>query len=422
MCFYHQVIVDDVKKSELPFCLHFDETSTTQVKKQMDLTFCYWSPTHNEVWINFYTSLFFGHAEGQKVANHIFQTMLKDDLPLTKLCTLVRDGPNVNKTIVRKLEEAIKNDNPDFSGFIDLGSCVLRNVHNAFGKGLEEYGKDIEQLCVDIHSLFKYSAARQEDYHTLQSAMGVEMHNFQKHTEVRWLSLGPSVRRILEQWDCICSFVKDLGKDPKTTPKSVAYKRVSAMLNDEEGKKTKAQLEFVGNVSPVFEDFLTIFQNSCPQVHLLYDKMSEFLCKLMGRFLKKDAYEKNFGSDLVSIDCSANSQLPDADIAIGEATKKALAQIKPDHRKSVYLGIRTFYSTSVTYLQSHLPLQNTLLKALGCLNPVKREKASSVKAIARLAKKMQPQLDVSIAQDEWRVYAVDEDVEQLHEEKRSDHF
>ena len=45
----------------------------------------------------------------------------------------------------------------------------------------------------------------------------------------------------------------------------------------------------------------------------------------MGRFLKKDAYEKNFGSDLVSIDWSANSQLPDADNAIGEATKKALA-------------------------------------------------------------------------------------------------
>ena len=36
------------------------------------------------------------------MANRIFQTMLKDDLPITKLCTLVRDGPNVNKTIVRK--------------------------------------------------------------------------------------------------------------------------------------------------------------------------------------------------------------------------------------------------------------------------------------------------------------------------------
>ena len=85
--------------------------------------------------------------------------MVKDDLPIMKLCTLVRDGPNVNKTIVRKLEGAIKNDNPDFGGFIVLGSWVLHNVHNALGKGFEEYGKDIEQL-VDIHSLFKYSAER----------------------------------------------------------------------------------------------------------------------------------------------------------------------------------------------------------------------------------------------------------------------
>ena len=119
----------------------------------------------------------------------------------------------------------------------------------------------------------------------------MEIHNFQKHTEVRWLSLGPSVQRILEQWDRICSFMKDLGKDPKTAPKSVAYNKVSTMLTVEEGKKTKAQLEFMGNVSPVFEDFLTIFQNSCPQVHFFYNKMSEFLRKLMGRFLRsvKDA-------------------------------------------------------------------------------------------------------------------------------------
>ena len=73
----------------------------------------------------------------------------------------------------------------------------------------------------------------------------------------------------------------------------------------------------MSNVSPVFEDFLTIFQHSCPQVHLLYHKMSEFLPKLMDRFLKRDAYEK-FVSDLVSIDCSAKSQLPDAATAIGE--------------------------------------------------------------------------------------------------------
>lgn len=49
------------------------------------------------------------------------------------------------------------------------------------------------------------------------------------------------------------------------------------------------------------------------------------------RFLNKEAYEKKFGSDLVSIDCSANNQPPDLDISLGDATKKALALLKLDH-------------------------------------------------------------------------------------------
>ena len=94
------------------------------------------------------------------MANHIFQTMMKDDLPITKLCTLVRDGPNVNKTIVKKLEGAMKNDNSDFGGFIDLGSCVLHNVHNAFGKGLEDMGKTLNSF---VWTFTPFSSTAQRD-------------------------------------------------------------------------------------------------------------------------------------------------------------------------------------------------------------------------------------------------------------------
>ena len=70
--------------------------------------------------------------------------------------------------------------------------------------------------------------------------------------------------------------------------------------------------------------------------------MSEVLHKLMGRLLKKEAYEKTFGSDLVSIDCNANNQLSDSNISLGDASKKALALLKPEQRKSVLFGICTF--------------------------------------------------------------------------------
>ena len=92
--YFTQLIVKDLVKSKLPFCIHFDETTSTQVKKQIDLTLRYWSPTHEEVWITYYTSLFFGHSEGEKVAVKMYEQLVSDGIPVAKLVTLVRDGPN----------------------------------------------------------------------------------------------------------------------------------------------------------------------------------------------------------------------------------------------------------------------------------------------------------------------------------------
>ena len=87
------------------------------------------------------------------------------------------------------------------------------------------YGKDIDQLCLDLHAIFKYSAARREDYQQLQANLEADIETFQQHTEVRWLSNGPAIRRMLEQWDTICQFIKDLEKDNTRKPKSINFKQ-----------------------------------------------------------------------------------------------------------------------------------------------------------------------------------------------------
>ena len=153
-----------INLSDLPSSMHFDETTTAQVKKQMDPTPHYWLPTHNEVIVTFYTSLFFEHAEANKVVSRTIEQFHEDNIPVDKLITLVRDRPNVNKAIIRKIKQTIKKKHPEFKGFVDLGSCLLHVVHNSFGKALEMYGKDIDQLCLDLHAIFKYSATRREDY------------------------------------------------------------------------------------------------------------------------------------------------------------------------------------------------------------------------------------------------------------------
>lgn len=58
----------------------------------------------------------------------------------------------------------IKDDYLQFVGFVDIGSCVFDVVYNVFGKGLEKYGKEVDQFCLDFYVIFKYSVARREDY------------------------------------------------------------------------------------------------------------------------------------------------------------------------------------------------------------------------------------------------------------------
>ena len=117
------------------------------------------------------------------------------------------------------MNELISQNYPEFQGLTDHGSCTIHTVHNAFGKGIEQYGKNINQLCLDLHLLIKYSAARYEDFTEVQIEM--DIHNFQQHTEVWCLCKGPSIKRILEQWEAITLFVTELSEDPSNVPQSI---------------------------------------------------------------------------------------------------------------------------------------------------------------------------------------------------------
>ena len=76
----------------------------------------------------------------------MYEQIHNDGKSVDKMVTLVRDGPNANKDIFQKMNELISQDYPKLWGLIDLGSCTIHKVHNAFGKGTEQYGKDIDQL------------------------------------------------------------------------------------------------------------------------------------------------------------------------------------------------------------------------------------------------------------------------------------
>ena len=79
--------------------------------------------------------------------------MSNDRIPVDKMVTPVWDGLNVTEVILS-----------EFQHLIYLGSCTIHKKHNTFGEGIEQYGKDMDQHCLDLCPLFNYSTARCENF------------------------------------------------------------------------------------------------------------------------------------------------------------------------------------------------------------------------------------------------------------------
>ena len=392
--FQKQLIYENSSKN--PVTLHYDETTTTQVIKQMDLHFLFWSEEQNEVG---------GQIRGRGKVN------------LSSILTLSNDGPNVNKTIFRAVNTSLKGaGNP---GMINIGTCNLPVVHNSFCKALEAYGTPVDDLAVDIHSFFKISSARREDFKFIQLEEAVETHTFLRHVPSRWLTLGPVVDRLIEQWEPLQKYFTDLAnKDPKNAPTSSAFKRSCTRLQNQQ---TLVELHFLKSVMPLYHSFLELFQTEAPLVHVLYEELCRLVYMMMGRYVKASIYQNKTGQDLKEVKHGElQNQLSDKEMIIGDSTRQVLGNLDSGKQKRALLDIRKFFNTGVSYLLSNFPFDNELLKDLGCLHPEHRLKPSSSSAIERVARKLPFAEDVALITDEWKVYQGEEIDEKLWKIKKDD--
>ena len=80
--------------------------------------------------------------------------MKRFGLSTFSLLSLGMDGLSVNKSFADKLKIKLKANNA--TSFIDIGSCPLHSVNNAFSEG-HKLLKDcinLEQIALDLHFLF----------------------------------------------------------------------------------------------------------------------------------------------------------------------------------------------------------------------------------------------------------------------------
>ena len=120
----------------------------------MDLLVCYWSEVDSGVKMKCLTLIMFVHAKVQDLLTEILKALKEISHSCQTSAFSGMDGPNMNNSILIKLNEIKKE-----KGYQLLVKCppssLIHVCHNRFKKGFAKYGYTVEELCLNLYYSFK---------------------------------------------------------------------------------------------------------------------------------------------------------------------------------------------------------------------------------------------------------------------------
>lgn len=144
--YFHKLVSEDAQKNSFVIC--YDETTNSEGIKELQILIRFWSEILNEIVFCHLQTFFLGHTTAVILKDCIFNALKNSNLSLCKMLMLSCDEPNVNKSVIRQVNEAVKKENTDGIGLIDIGTCNLHIIHNSFKKALDAFGFDIGSFLI----------------------------------------------------------------------------------------------------------------------------------------------------------------------------------------------------------------------------------------------------------------------------------
>lgn len=391
------------------YSLQYDETTNNAGRKELQIRVRFWSSKVDEVVSCHLESFYMGHATAEDVKNTILKAINNAHLPLAKLISITSDGPNVNKKALRLLNEDILSVRG--KNLMDMGSCTIHTVHNSFLKGLKELGEDASDLIIAIYHFFDGWPSRCEDYNIIQKKKEIPQHKFLKHVNSRWLTLGPAIERILEQWEAINEyFLKFIPLKTSHQMKSSGYDRICALLK----KKTmKCELLFLLSSISIFTKYTKMFQKEEPLIHKVYSELKDLVISIAIKICKQDVV-KIFQSSMPS-QCNPfekNNLIPLTDLIFEKDLQSELSTVPEKDKLLFFCNVQNHYLAAGCYLLKADNMSNKNIKYLRCLNPSGRKHASTVKDLIKLLQALPLDLKLDCVVDELKLVQIEEEPEE----------
>ena len=374
--FLNQVL-KDIRKSEV-YTIGID-TSTTKhcgLSKGLDLHVRYYSESRKQVCDSYISTTNLGHETGQILLETVVKMLSEAELDQSKVMAVSRDNPNVMKTFQTLFENKAK----------ELGNlhvfqspCTLHPCHTGFKKGIEKLkpNLNVDLFLVDIHSWFKLSTARREDFTELRLEMECEdfQQFFFRHVSSRWLTAGPTANRIINHWSSLKTYFEIIEKSKDQTQiearKSDRYTRIYNVLKPSNEAQNLVRLYFVVFLSSRTELYLRTFQSSKPMAFKLYMDSCFLISTLMQSIVREEHIPMTLnGSLFLKVDLKDTKVLKiSKQCDFGPNVHCAIRKLSDEDQTLLRRQFREAMVEMIKYLIAQLPLENKLLKQLSFTDP-----------------------------------------------------
>ena len=160
---FKSILLENIKESPC-FVLSYDESLNPMTQScEMDLLVRFFDETEESVKTRYLNSQFLGHGTSIDLKNTLDKAV--QGLNPNKLIQVGMDGPNVNLKLL-KLMQTERSVNEQHQ-LIDIGSCGLHTIRNAFKTGAESTGWGMKSVLKGAYQIFHDSSARREDFLTV---------------------------------------------------------------------------------------------------------------------------------------------------------------------------------------------------------------------------------------------------------------
>lgn len=311
--FFKNKLLDDIQKSH-SYTVSFDESlNKISQKTQMDVIIRYWSQKNGQVVDSYLSSAFLGRATAIDIQSCLLDII--KPLDTKKIIQISMDGPNVNLKLLNDLNNDLQeHHDPSDPMLLNLGTCGLHNIHNAFKYGVKAAKWGLVEFLRALYNLFKNVPARRADFIQFTGSNKFP----KKFCAIRWLNNVDVAERAEEILPFITLYTQEAKKN-KREPSSYSYNVVLSGIND---KCLGPKLAFFRTIAEEVEPFLRSFQSESPMAPFLYTDILWTLNTVMRRFIKKDILDSTV---LTKIDIMKPNNIVGAkNVNLGYATRQAL--------------------------------------------------------------------------------------------------